>query len=105
MSAGPEHIHQSTVEPLPPPEVPVAGTTVVPETVAPVAPVAPVAAGIAVGLPIMEATALGAVKLNPFGDLHTLQHVSARLARSLRPIWEPLLRHAGAPRRRRRRPD
>ena len=40
-----------------------------------------------------EATALGAAKLNPFGDLHTLQHVSARLARSLRPVWEPLLRH------------
>lgn len=40
-----------------------------------------------------EATALGATKLNPFGDLHTLQHVSARLARSLRPVWEPLLRH------------
>lgn len=40
-----------------------------------------------------EATALGAAKLNPFGDLHTLQHVSARLARSLRSVWEPLLRH------------
>lgn len=40
-----------------------------------------------------EAAALGAAKLNPFGDLHTLQHVSARLARSLRPIWEALLRH------------
>lgn len=39
-----------------------------------------------------QATALGATKLNPFGDLHTLQHVSARLARSLRPVWEPLLR-------------
>ncbi len=39
-----------------------------------------------------QAMALGAAKLNPFGDLHTLQHVSARLARSLRPVWEQLLR-------------
>lgn len=39
-----------------------------------------------------EAAALGAAKLNPFGDLHTLQHVSARLAKSLRTVWEPLLR-------------
>lgn len=31
-------------------------------------------------------------KLNPFGDLHTLQHLSARLARSMRGVWEPLLR-------------
>lgn len=36
--------------------------------------------------------ALGTAKLNPFGDLHTLQHVCARLARSLRGVWEPLLR-------------
>ena len=35
---------------------------------------------------------LGAAKLNPFGDLHTLQHLSARLARSLRGVFEPLLR-------------
>jgi flagellar motor switch protein FliM len=34
----------------------------------------------------------GGAKLNPFGDLHTVQHLSARLARSLRPVWEPLLR-------------
>ncbi|GAA4768526.1 flagellar motor switch protein FliM [Stakelama sediminis] len=27
---------------------------------------------------------------NPFGDLHTLQHLSARLARSLRGVFEPL---------------
>ena len=36
---------------------------------------------------------LGHGKLNPFGDLNTLQHLSARLARSLRAVWEPLLRH------------
>lgn len=35
---------------------------------------------------------LGAAKLNPFGDLNTLQHLSARLARTLRPGWETLLR-------------
>ncbi|MDQ2878824.1 MAG: flagellar motor switch protein FliM [Pseudomonadota bacterium] len=39
-----------------------------------------------------EHIALGAVNLNPFGDLHTLQHLSARLARSLRGVFEPLLR-------------
>ncbi|MEO5867313.1 MAG: flagellar motor switch protein FliM [Sphingomonas sp.] len=36
--------------------------------------------------------ALGAANLNPFGDLHTVQHLSARLARSLRAVFEPLLR-------------
>ncbi|QNE32823.1 flagellar motor switch protein FliM [Sphingomonas sp. NBWT7] len=35
---------------------------------------------------------LGQAKLNPFGDLHTLQHLSARLARGLRGVFEPLLR-------------
>ena len=35
---------------------------------------------------------LGVAKLNPFGDLHTLQHLSARLARSLRGVFEPLVR-------------
>ena len=35
---------------------------------------------------------LGQSKLNPFGDLHTLQHLSARLARALKAVWEPLLR-------------
>ena len=40
-----------------------------------------------------QPTPLGQQKLNPFGDLHTLQHLSARLARSLRGVWEPLLRH------------
>ena len=36
---------------------------------------------------------LGGAKLNPLGDLHTLQHLSARLARALRPVFEPVLRH------------
>lgn len=36
--------------------------------------------------------ALGAANLNPFGDLHTVQHLSARLARSFRGVFEPLLR-------------
>ncbi len=35
---------------------------------------------------------LGAANLNPFGDLHTLQHLSTRLARSLRGVFEPMLR-------------
>ena len=35
---------------------------------------------------------LGVTNLNPFGDLHTLQHLSARLARSLRGVFEPVLR-------------
>lgn len=35
---------------------------------------------------------LGVPKLNPFGDLHTLQHLSARLARGLKGVWEKLLR-------------
>ena len=35
---------------------------------------------------------LGQGKLNPFGDLHTLQHLAARLARGMRGVWEPLLR-------------
>ena len=35
---------------------------------------------------------LGVQNLNPFGDLHTLQHLSARLARGLRGVFEPLLR-------------
>ncbi|MBR0553137.1 flagellar motor switch protein FliM [Stakelama marina] len=37
---------------------------------------------------------LGEANLNPFGDLHTLQHLSARLAKSLRGVFEPLLRRA-----------
>ena len=35
---------------------------------------------------------LGRREINPFGDLHTVQHLSARLARSLRTVFEPLLR-------------
>ena len=35
---------------------------------------------------------LGAANLNPFGDLHTVQHLSARLARGIRSVFEPLLR-------------
>ncbi|WP_375396758.1 flagellar motor switch protein FliM [uncultured Sphingomonas sp.] len=39
-----------------------------------------------------HAPALGVANLNPFGDLNTLQHLSARLARSLRSVFEPVLR-------------
>jgi len=39
-----------------------------------------------------HAPALGAASLNPFGDLVTLQHLSARLAKSLRGVFEGLLR-------------
>jgi len=42
--------------------------------------------------PAAHAAGLGAAKLNPFGDLHTLQHLSARFARGLRGVFEPLLR-------------
>lgn len=35
---------------------------------------------------------LGTAKLNPFGDMHTLQHLSVRFARGLRAVLEPLLR-------------
>lgn len=35
---------------------------------------------------------LGQTKINPFGDLHTVQHLSARFARQLRGTFEPLLR-------------
>jgi flagellar motor switch protein FliM len=38
-----------------------------------------------------HATALGTANLNPFGDLHTVQHLSARLAKSLRGVFEPLV--------------
>ena len=41
---------------------------------------------------VESAFAFGAPKLNPFGDLHSVQHLSARLARSLRPVFEALLR-------------
>ena len=39
-----------------------------------------------------HAPALGTANLNPFGDLVTLQHLSARLAKSLRTVFEGLLR-------------
>ena len=39
-----------------------------------------------------HAAVLGETNLNPFGDLHTVQHLSARFARSLRGVFEPLLR-------------
>ncbi|HEY0269909.1 MAG TPA: flagellar motor switch protein FliM, partial [Sphingomonas sp.] len=39
-----------------------------------------------------HASALGTVNLNPFGDLVTLQHLSARLAKSLRGVFEGVLR-------------
>jgi flagellar motor switch protein FliM len=41
---------------------------------------------------VESAAPIGAPKLNPFGDLHTVQHLSARLARSLRGVFEPVLR-------------
>ncbi len=39
-----------------------------------------------------HAPALGAANLNPFGDLVTLQHLSARLARSLKGLCEGMMR-------------
>jgi flagellar motor switch protein FliM len=43
--------------------------------------------------PLIARTAvLGQQNLNPFGDLHTLQHLSAMFARSMRGVFEPLLR-------------
>ena len=39
-----------------------------------------------------HAPVLGASSLNPFGDLVTLQHLSARLAKSLKSVFEGLLR-------------
>ena len=39
-----------------------------------------------------HAPALGTANLNPFGDLVTLQHLSARLAKSLKTVFEGLLR-------------
>lgn len=42
--------------------------------------------------PAVHVPSLGVANLNPFGDLHTLQHLSALLARSLRGVFEPLLR-------------
>jgi flagellar motor switch protein FliM len=39
-----------------------------------------------------HAPALGATALNPFGDLVTLQHLSARLAKSLKGLFEGMMR-------------
>lgn len=39
-----------------------------------------------------HAPALGTANLNPFGDLVTLQHLSARLAKGLKPVFEGMLR-------------
>ena len=44
--------------------------------------------------PAEHVASLGVANLNPFGDLHTLQHLSARLARSLRVVFEPVLRRS-----------
>ena len=41
---------------------------------------------------VLHQGVLGGAKLNPFGDLHSLQHLSARFARGLRGVFEPLLR-------------
>lgn len=38
-----------------------------------------------------HAPALGTASLNPFGDLHSVQHLSARLAKSLKGSFEPLV--------------
>ena len=38
-----------------------------------------------------HAPALGTASLNPFGDLHSVQHLSARLAKSLKSSFEPLV--------------
>ncbi len=38
-----------------------------------------------------HAPALGVANLNPFGDLHGVQHLTARLAKSLKGIVEPLV--------------
>ncbi len=48
----------------------------------------------ATGRTAEHAASLGVANLNPFGDLHTLQHLSARLARSLRSVFEPVLRRS-----------
>ncbi len=39
-----------------------------------------------------HAPALGSARLNPFGDLVTLQHLTARAARSLKSVFEGVLR-------------
>jgi flagellar motor switch protein FliM len=39
-----------------------------------------------------HASALGSANLNPFGDLVTLQHLCARLAKSLKPVFDGISR-------------
>lgn len=39
-----------------------------------------------------HAPALGTANLNPFGDLVTLQHLSARLAKALKPVFDGICR-------------
>ncbi|TGX53209.1 flagellar motor switch protein FliM [Sphingomonas gei] len=39
-----------------------------------------------------HAPALGSANLNPFGDLVTLQHLCARLAKALKPVFDGVLR-------------
>ncbi len=41
---------------------------------------------------VSHSAVFGTANLNPFGDLHTLQHLCALYARSLRPVIEPLVR-------------
>ncbi len=38
-----------------------------------------------------EPASLGLANPNPFGDLHTIQHLTARLARAVKPVIEPLI--------------
>ena len=38
-----------------------------------------------------EPASLGLANPNPFGDLHTIQHLTARLARAVKPVMEPLI--------------
>lgn len=46
----------------------------------------------AVGAAVGASDVLGTPKLHPFGDLHALQHLSARAARGVRATFEGLLR-------------
>lgn len=39
-----------------------------------------------------EPASLGLANPNPFGDLHTIQHLTARLARTVKPVFETLYR-------------
>jgi len=42
--------------------------------------------------PASGSRVLGTAKLNPLGDLHTVQHLSARLAKGMRGVFEPVVR-------------